>query len=72
MDEIALEYRYDKKLQREQLSAAFKSAAGKGRGRMGKVMVNEMEGFVRVFMWVDVGDLAFGNEEEGEGELNMR
>lgn len=56
-DQIALEFRFDRTLKREQLSHALSEAVGKSAGRMGRVERCGETGVVKVLMWVDVGDL---------------
>ena len=67
-DQIALDFRFERGVKREQLTGALREAIGKGRGRMGRVEWDEKRGVVSLFMWVDIGDLMVGKEEEGEGE----
>jgi hypothetical protein len=66
-DQIALEFRVDRALRREQLACALAEAIGKGEEgrRMGRVEGEGEKGVVRVVMWVDVGDLVVreGKEE---------
>ncbi|KAF3003645.1 hypothetical protein E8E13_007994 [Curvularia kusanoi] len=62
-DQIALEFRFDRGLQREQLAEALRAAIAKGAsgdagaGRMGKVERCDETGLTKVLMWADVGDL---------------
>ena len=65
-DQVTLEFRFEKSLSRDQLSAALSEAIGKGSGRMGRVEKCKDTGVTKVLMWVDVGDLVGRNKEEEE------
>ncbi|KAH6614211.1 hypothetical protein C7974DRAFT_72883 [Boeremia exigua] len=69
-DQVALEFRFEKELRREQLQRALTEAVSKREGRMGRVEKCRETGVTRVLMWVDVGDLVAGEcgKEEAEGE----
>lgn len=63
-DQVALEFRFEKSLSRDQLLAALNEAIGKASGRMGRVEKCKETGVTKVLMWVDVGDLVGRDKEE--------
>lgn len=68
-DQVALEFRLEKRVQHAQVSHALNSAIGKRMGRMGRIERCDSTGMTKVLMWVDVADLVAREMDCGKGEV---
>lgn len=66
VDQVVLEFRADRSIERGQLEGALREAVGKAEGRMGRVERCKQTGLARVLLWVEVGDLVVGKAEGKE------
>jgi hypothetical protein len=71
-DQIILEFHDYEEIKKEDLIHAVNSAVGKNEGRMGRVERCMRTGMKRVFLWVDVADVFFGDAVQDEGNLEDR
>jgi hypothetical protein len=69
-DQIILEFHDYEEIKKEHLVSALRTAIGKHEGRMGRVERCVITAIQRVILWVDVGDVFFGDAvgEEGNSE----